>query len=161
MENPISDNAQDTGLPDSRAEINLPDAPEINLPKPGTEIELPPGVKPIPDMGSGNIGSGAPGPMPVLPAAPTNAWAIVSLISGIASWIGLFGVGGIVAVIAGLVARRNIRDSHGAEGGDNLALAGIIIGGLNIAFACIGLLCVLGLFGAGMAGALTDFGNSR
>ncbi len=161
MENPINDNTPNTGLPDIRAEINLPDAPEINLPNPGSEFELPPVVNPNPGMGSGNISVAGPGPGPVLPAAPTNAWAIVSLISGIASWIGLFGIGGIVAVIAGLVARRHIRASGGAESGDNLALAGIIIGGVNIAFACIGLMCILGLFGAGMAGVLTDFGNSR
>ena len=161
MENPISDNTPDTGLPDIRAEINMPDAPEINLPNLGSEIELPPVVKPVSGMGSGTIGASAPGPVPVLPAAPTNAWAIVSLISGIASWIGLFGVGGIVAVIAGLVARKHIRANAGAESGDNLALAGIIIGGVNIAFACIGLMCILGLFGAGMAGVLTDFGNNR
>ncbi|MGQ9814925.1 MAG: DUF4190 domain-containing protein [Candidatus Roseilinea sp.] len=71
----------------------------------------------------------------------TNAWAIVSLISSILSWIGLFGLGGIVAVITGIVARNQIKENPATQTGDGLALAGIILGGVNVVVTCIGILC--------------------
>jgi hypothetical protein len=86
---------------------------------------------------------------PAAPAQETNAWAIVSLIASILSWVGLFGIGGIVGIIAGLVARNEIRASAGRQGGDGLALAGIILGAANILIACVGIVCVLMSF-AGM-----------
>ncbi len=78
----------------------------------------------------------------------TNAWAIVSLVSSILSWVGLFGLGGIVGVIAGVVARNQIRENPATQTGNGLALAGIILGAVNIVLTCIGLLCIFGvLFG--------------
>ena len=84
-----------------------------------------------------------PPPMPGYAAmAPqTNAWAIVSLVSSILSWVGLFGLGGIVGVIAGVVARNQIRENPATQTGDGLALAGIILGAANIVLTCIGVLC--------------------
>lgn len=85
----------------------------------------------------------APQPAYVPPPPPpqTNTWAIVSLISSILSWIGLFGLGGIVAVITGIVARNQIRENPATQTGDGLALAGIILGGVNVLVTCIGILC--------------------
>lgn len=85
----------------------------------------------------------APQPAYVPPPPPpqTNPWAIVSLIFSILSWIGLFGLGGIVAVITGIVARNQIRENPATQTGDGLALAGIILGGVNVLVTCIGILC--------------------
>ncbi len=72
----------------------------------------------------------------------TNIWAVVSLISSVLSWLGLFGIGGIVGIIAGIVARNEIAASRGAQSGDGLALAGIILGSINVLLSCIGFLSV-------------------
>lgn len=80
------------------------------------------------------------------PVPQTNAWAIVSLVSSILGWVGLFGLGGIVGVVTGLVARNQIRENAATQTGDGLALAGIILGAINIALTCIGVLCVAAVF---------------
>lgn len=79
------------------------------------------------------------------PTQTTNVWAVVSLISSVLSWLGLFGIGGIVGIVAGIVARNEIAASRGAQSGDGLALAGIILGAVNVLLSCIGLLCLFGL----------------
>jgi hypothetical protein len=146
MENPITDadgSINDPSARDPREEgIRPVNPPEIELPKLEPQLQLPP--------------INTPGAAPAAPGIPTNAWAIVSLVASIASFVFAFGIGGVIGVIAGLVARRQIRESHGREAGDGLALAGIIVGGVNIVLVCLGLLCLLGLFGAGMAGVLSD-----
>ena len=78
----------------------------------------------------------------------TNTLAIVSLILGIISVpaLGCFGCGGLVfgvaAFITGLVARRRIAESQGAETGKGLALVGIILGAIG---ALVGLFFGLAL----------------
>jgi hypothetical protein len=79
--------------------------------------------------------------------AKTNVMAIVSLVSGIASWVVLPFIGAIVAIIAGHVARGQINSSHGAETGDGLALAGLILGYLHLIMSCAGFLLFLLFFG--------------
>jgi hypothetical protein len=88
----------------------------------------------------GQSGYGAPGyaqPYPVggyspYPAAPkTNGLAIASLVCSI---LGLFcGVGGILGLIFGFVARGQIKRSGGTQQGRGLALAGIIVGFVFVA----------------------------
>jgi hypothetical protein len=83
----------------------------------------------------------------------TSSEAIISLISGILGWLGIFGLGGIIAVIFGHIAKNKIRKSGGTLGGDGLATAGLILGYLNIAItiigACLVLLLILGVISAG------------
>ncbi len=96
--------------------------------------------------GYGQTGFGAPGysqPYPgggfsPYPAAPkNNGLAIASLVCSI---LGLCcGVGGVLGVIFGFVARGQIKRSGGAEQGSGLALAGIIVGFVVIALAARGL----------------------
>ena len=62
----------------------------------------------------------------------TNGLAIASLVLGIVGWVPC-GIGSIVAVILGFVARGQIRSSQGRQGGDGLAQAGIILGFVGIA----------------------------
>jgi hypothetical protein len=80
--------------------------------------------------------------------------AIISLISGILAWLGLFGLGGIIAVIFGHIAKNQIRKSGGRLGGDGLATAGLILGYTNIAIAVIGfclvMMVILGFISAGV-----------
>jgi hypothetical protein len=90
-----------------------------------------------------------PGPYGQYPMYPpgvapqsTNGLAIASLILGIVGWIPC-GIGSILAVILGFVARTQIRDSRGRQGGDALALAGIIFG-----FVAIGLWLLFFILGA-------------
>ena len=91
----------------------------------------PPGTYPPP--GAGPYGQYPP---PYPPSgfqhAPTNGLAIASLVLGIVGWIPC-GVGSIVAIVLGFVARSQIRASQGRQGGDGLALAGIILGFLAVA----------------------------
>lgn len=77
-----------------------------------------------------------------VPVLETNIWSIVSLVAGVLGWLGIFGLGGIVAVVAGHVAKNQIRANAGRMAGDGLATAGLILGYLNIAFTLVGL-CVL------------------
>jgi len=58
-------------------------------------------------------------------AAKTNGLAIASLICSCA---GLFFVPAIPGIVLGFVARAQIKRSDGAQRGDGLALAGIIVG---------------------------------
>jgi hypothetical protein len=64
-----------------------------------------------------------PQPLPV-----TSSKAIVSLVLGVASLVmcGLFT--GIPAIILGVQARRSVAQSAGREGGEGLALGGIVTG---------------------------------
>jgi hypothetical protein len=61
---------------------------------------------------------------------PTNGLAVASLVMGILGWTLLPILGAIVAVGAGHAARRAIRRK--GDGGNGLALAGLILGWLQV-----------------------------
>ncbi len=82
---------------------------------------------------------------------PTNTMAVVSLISGILSWVMFPLIGAVVAIITGHMARKEISSSMGAQSGDGLAVAGLVLGYLNLVLMCLSLVFVLLLFG-GMFG---------
>lgn len=96
----------------------------------------------------------APGQSGAVPASlPNSTAAIVSLVCGILCWLPILPViGAIVAVIAGHMARKEIRASEGRVGGAGMAKAGLILGyahlaliGLAIcAIVAIGVLTLLG-----------------
>lgn len=68
------------------------------------------------------------GPPPAAP--PNNQMAIGSII---ASAIGLFcGIGSIIGIVLGVVAKNQIKASGGTQGGDNLATIGIVLGAVGI-----------------------------
>ncbi len=50
-------------------------------------------------------------------------------------------IGGIVALIAGYLGRKEIKQSNGAQTGDGMALTGIILGASNLAVICLGFVC--------------------
>jgi hypothetical protein len=80
-----------------------------------------------------------PGGVPYSP--PNSNMAIVSLISGILGLTFVPLIGSIVALITGSMAKREIRESHGAMGGEGMATAGIVLGWIGVGLGVIGL-CV-------------------
>ncbi len=90
----------------------------------------------------------------------TNIWTKISVIAGILCWVSLlsaflaqlfvtpyathivmFGypIGmalGPISIVAGVVATKQINKSQGAQDGKNLALTGIVIGGISLAPIC-------------------------
>ncbi len=81
-------------------------------------------------------------------ATETNSLAIVSLIFGILGWSLLPGIGGLVAIVTGHLARGEIRRSkERPQGGDGMAVAGLILGYLALATAVVFLGVLLAFFG--------------
>jgi hypothetical protein len=76
----------------------------------------------------------------------TNSFAIASLVSGV---VWLSGIGSILALVFGYMAKRQIAASNGRQGGGGMATAGIILGwvgiGVTIGFFIILLLAVSAL----------------
>ena len=68
------------------------------------------------------------------PPCPTNGMAIASLVLGIL-WI--YGLGAILALVFGYMAKKQIRER--GEGGCGLATAGIVLGWIGI----VGLVLIL------------------
>jgi len=67
----------------------------------------------------------------------TNGFAIASMVLGILGVVltcccTIFGVLGILAVIFGFIAKKDIRESFGEQKGDGMAVAGIILGFVTI-----------------------------
>ena len=94
----------------------------------------PPGVRPAP---------GAPhGLRPYTPvAAPsTNGMAVASLVLGIL-WI--YWVGSVLALIFGYIARQQIDQHQGMQGGRGMATAGIVLGWIGVGFLVLFILVVI------------------
>ena len=82
----------------------------------------------------------APAPPPPgygYPGQPvrTNGLAIASLVVSLVGC--LCGVGAILGIIFGFVARSQIRQSNGTQTGEGLALAGIIVGFVTLALVIV------------------------
>lgn len=78
----------------------------------------------------GNFGFPVPPPMPV---RQMHAMAIVSLVSAIVSWMMCPLIGGIVAVVTGMMAKKAIKNEPEKwdPTGGTMALIGMILGGIN------------------------------
>ncbi len=68
----------------------------------------------------------------------TNGMAIAALVCSCAG-IFLLGIPAVLGIIFGFVARGQIRQSNGAQGGNGMALAGIIVGFVVVALVILGL----------------------
>lgn len=62
----------------------------------------------------------------------TSVAAVLSLVFGLLTWFVLPFIGALVAVICGHAARREIRLSGGRVDGGGMALAGLVLGWLNL-----------------------------
>ena len=88
----------------------------------------------------------------------TSGLAIASLVCGIGAWFVAFCVGALAAIILGHMARAEIRRSAGRIEGDGMALAGLILGYVNLAvFVVVALLFLLTM--GGIAAAAAHAGN--
>ena len=77
----------------------------------------------------------------------TSALAVVSLVTGIASWTVLPFVASIVAIITGHMARAEIRRRPTELEGDGLALTGLILGWTMVGLAVLAVLVFILFFG--------------
>jgi len=98
-----------------------------------------------PDLSPPNPWGGYGGPPPAgYPGAPgawgpygyagprTNGLAITSLVLGLVGWL-LCGIGSVIAIVLGFVARSQIRQSWGRQTGTGMATAGIVLGFVSVA----------------------------
>jgi hypothetical protein len=76
------------------------------------------------------------------PAPPTNGLAIASLILSISAFIALPLIGSVGGVVCGHMARAQLRRAQDGSQGDGLALAGLIVGWIGIAFY-VGLIALI------------------
>lgn len=74
----------------------------------------------------------------------TNGFAVASLVLGI---VWFWGLGSILALVLGYVAKSQIDQSRGAEGGRGMAIAGIVLGWVGVA----GILLMILLMVSGVA----------
>ncbi len=119
------------------APVPQPQAPPAYPPQP----QPPPGYAPQP---YGAYGPYQPPPYGYGPPPPrTNGMAVASLVLGIV-WV--YWVGSILAVVFGFVARSQIKASGGAQTGDGMAIAGIVLGFIGVATLVLFVLLPL-LFG--------------
>src|SRR5450755_1957637 len=66
--------------------------------------------------------------------AGANRMALASLVLGI---LWLWGIGALLALILGIVARNQIHDSDGGQSGERLAVAGIVLGVVGLGGAAV------------------------
>lgn len=78
-----------------------------------------------------------PYPYPYPPAQSTNGMAIAAMVLGI---LWLYWIGSILALIFGYVARNEIKKS--GQGGDGMAIAGIMLGWVGVGILCAVLIIV-------------------
>jgi hypothetical protein len=96
---------------------------------------------PPPPPPPGQYGAPVPG------AAPENSGkALASMITGLVGLLticcGLFVVSSIVALVLGLIARREIAASGGRLKGDGQAMTGIVTGAIGIALLIVSIILI-------------------
>ena len=84
------------------------------------------------------------------PPQPNSTMAIVSLVSGILGWSFIPLLGSLIAIITGHMAKKEIRESAGALGGDGLATAGLILGYIAIGLTICGCLIAIAAMTLGL-----------
>jgi hypothetical protein len=101
------------------------------------------------------------------PIARSSTWAILSLIAGIGGFTLLPGIGSLFAIIAGYVAKKEIKNGNGMVTGGGMATWGLVLGWIGVALGllttCIVILIFTGVIGAGglaACGPFSDMMNS-
>lgn len=72
-----------------------------------------------------------------------SALAIVSLVSGLVAWTFIPIIGAIAAIITGHLAKKEIRDSGGMFSGDGMALAGLILGYVQLGLILLSIIAIV------------------
>jgi hypothetical protein len=91
---------------------------------------------------------------PPMYVTQSSTLAIVSLITGILGWIGFIGIGPIIAIITGHMARNEINKSGGRITGSGMATAGLVLGYINLGLSIIGLCIFLAFLVLGLGSPL-------
>lgn len=97
----------------------------------------------------GQVPYGYPPPVPPMPSPPTAGKATTALVLGVVSLFFCGLLTGIPAIAVGLSARKEIRQSNGAVGGDGLALGGIITGILGTLWSLVAVAILVSLLAIG------------
>ncbi len=82
--------------------------------------------------------------MPPTPGR-TNPLAVTSLVLGVLSFVLCGPLSAIPGLVTGFMARRQIRESNGAEQGDGLAVAGIATSAVGLAISVLAVLAIVAL----------------
>ncbi len=77
----------------------------------------------------------------------TSTLAIISLVAGILGWTVLPFLGSVTAIITGHMARAEIRRQPDRFEGDGLAVAGLVLGWVNVGLWILGILAFMLFFG--------------
>lgn len=91
-------------------------------------------------------------PQTYVPQPPNNGYAIASLICSIIGVLFLLPViGPILGIVFGNMAKKQIAESQGREGGENLAQAGVVLGWIGIVLNILIAGAILALFVGALA----------
>lgn len=91
-------------------------------------------------------------------ALPTSTMAIISLIMAIAGFSFLPLIGSIAALITGYLARKETNATPPTASGDGMAIAGIVMGWVQLGLTIIGLCCFV-LYFVFIVGAVATQGQ--
>jgi len=82
----------------------------------------------------------------------TNTLAVLSLAFGIATWVLLPMLGAVIAIVCGHMARGEIRRAPiGSMEGDSMAVIGLVLGYVQIAFIAASVMFVVAFMAFGFA----------
>lgn len=109
-----------------------PSAPPPGYPSPGYPT---PGYPPTAGPTGGYGYPGAGGSYGFAPLPKTNGLAIAAMVCSFFFWI--YGIGAVLGIVFGFIARSQINRSGGAQQGKGMALAGIIIGFAGLAIGIV------------------------
>ncbi len=98
-------------------------------------------VSTTPAMTQASFSSAVPVPI----KRPANPKAIASLVCGCVGIVVCcsFGIPSLIAVIFGHLAKTEIKNSSGQQGGEGMAVAGLITGYIGLAFGCVTVISAL------------------
>ena len=71
--------------------------------------------------------------------AKTNNTSVFAFVASLSSYVCFLGVGGVLGIILGMIARSEIKRSEGRETGQGLATTAVVLGTINVAITVLGL----------------------
>lgn len=102
------------------------------------------------------VGYAQPYGTPAYQAPTTNGMAIAALVCGCLGFVTC--ISGIVAIVLGHMARKQIRESGGTQQGDGMALAGLILGYLVTALLVAYIVFIIVAVATTDTNTTSDFG---
>jgi uncharacterized membrane protein YjfL (UPF0719 family) len=87
---------------------------------------------------------------PIPTVVRTSNLAIISLVSGIVSWVFLPLIAAIIAIITGHMAKNEIKRGNGLISGSGMATAGLILGYVQLGLGICACLVIAVMLALGM-----------